>query len=97
LTATMLAQSGQPAPNALMAVSGKWNMTFVNPPGLRSILDVKLDAKTLTGTLDGRPIQGEVVDGRFVFAVPDSWRVWRDQSIGNNDAKDMYTLVHFAT
>ncbi|MGE5834147.1 MAG: hypothetical protein ACM4AI_06685 [Acidobacteriota bacterium] len=97
MTATLLAQSGQPAQNAPMAVSGKWNMTFVSPPGARSILDVKLEAKVLTGTLGGQPIQGEFVDGRIVFAVPDSWRVWRDQSIGNDDAKDMYTLVHFAS
>lgn len=64
-------QSARKAPD----VAGKWKMEVETPHGRMALVaELKLDGKTVTGTLSGEqlgthPLKGEYVDGKLTFAV----------------------------
>lgn len=54
--------------------AGKWNLSFQTQPSVIYVLEIKVEGKTVTGTLSGpqgsRPLKGEFGDGKLTFAVP---------------------------
>lgn len=88
------AQSAQPAQPASGTIAGKWTMKIGT--GLESsVLDIALNDRAVSGTLDHLAAVGEFVDGKLTMASPASWVAWRDGSIGADGVPNM--TVSFAT
>jgi glucose/arabinose dehydrogenase len=84
---TQAAQSSQTPPPATAAtapksdaktaptIAGKWNMSSeINGQTMTSVLELKLDGKTVTGTTTSErmgtmPLEGEFADNKLTFSV----------------------------
>jgi hypothetical protein len=68
------AQAPKPDPKAPASIAGKWTMTVDTDQGpMANQLDIKLDGKKVTGTLESQmgsaPIVGEFADGKLTFSM----------------------------
>ena len=75
--------------------AGKWSVTFPNRQGPLAF-DLKIDGAAVSGTWDGKPIQGEIANGVATFAAPDDWSLWKSGAWGPS-VDQMYLTVQKAT
>jgi hypothetical protein len=56
------------------SVAGKWDLSFQTKPSVIYVLEIKVEGKTVTGTLSGpqgsEPLKGEIGGGKLTFVVP---------------------------
>lgn len=78
---------------------GTWRITCDECPG-SLLLELKYDGARIGGKLNTKAVQGHVENkGRaasVAFALPESWQAYQAQSLGAEDAKEMYMTVSFA-
>ena len=78
---------------------GTWRITCEECPGAL-LLELKYDGARIGGKLNTKAVQGHVESkGRaasVAFALPESWQAYQAQSLGAEDAKEMYMTVSFA-
>jgi hypothetical protein len=58
--------------------------------------ELTIDGTTLSGTWDGKAIQGEIANGVATFATPDDWSLWKSGAWGPSVDR-MYMTVQTAT
>jgi hypothetical protein len=97
LTAGLSAQPKKVNPQQVQKLAGTWRMTC-DTCSSPLVLELAIDGTCILGKLDSRAVMGHIAqDGSVVFALPQSWQAYKEQSLGANDAKEMYSAVNFVT
>src|SRR5262249_6844772 len=79
---------------------GTWRITCDECPGAL-LLELKYDGAAIGGKLNTKAVKGHIQNKgtkpSVAFALPESWQAYQAQSLGAEDAKEMYMTVSFAT
>ena len=97
LTAGLSAQPKKTTHQLAEQLVGTWRVTCESCSS-PLLLELRLEGTKIVGKLNSRPVIGHIdKNGAVAFALPESWQAYRDQSIGSDAAKEMYSTVSFAT
>ena len=97
LTAGLSAQPKKTVPQPAEKFAGTWRLTC-ETCSTPLVLELTIRGNKIGGRLNSRMVLGHIdKDGSVVFALPQSYQAYKEQSLGAEDSKEMYSAVNFAT
>lgn len=95
MTAGLSAQPKKATKQQIENIAGTWRITCETCPAGALLLDLKTDGKKIAGKFNSQAVLGHIENGKVAFAQPNTWRAYREQALGAEDASDMYMTLSF--